>query len=99
MPFDFSGKRAIVTGGANGIGWEAACALAAGGAEVCLFDLEREHPAEAARKLEGRGFVVDVTSRESIEAGFAAAGAPDIVVANAGIGGECDLDATSSEMW
>src|SRR5258706_3403780 len=99
MPFDFSGKRAIVTGGANGIGWEAACSLAAGGAEVCIFDLDREQPDAAAKKLGGRGFVVDIPSRESIEAGFAQAGAPDIVIANAGIGGEAELDATSSELW
>ena len=44
MTFDFSGKLAVVTGGANGIGLAAARALAAGGATVWIFDLERERP-------------------------------------------------------
>ena len=44
-----------------------------------------------AAQIGGSGFVVDVTSRESIDAAFAAAGTPDIVIANAGIAAEADL--------
>src|ERR1041384_98625 len=74
------GKLAVVTGGANGIGWAAARLLAASGASVCIFD--REQPAE---DIGARWFAVDVTSRQSIDEAFAAAGTPDIVVANAGV--------------
>ena len=84
MPLDFNGKVAVVTGGANGIGLAAARALAAGGAQVWIFDLERERPEEAAQSLGGRGCPVDVTDPSSIDAAFEQAGAPDIVVANAG---------------
>lgn len=99
MSFDFSGKRAIVTGGANGIGLAAARALAAGKAAVWLFDLARENPAEIARSIGGRGIAVDVADPSSIEAAFEQVDNPDIVVANAGTGGESELDATSRELW
>ncbi|HWB98011.1 MAG TPA: SDR family NAD(P)-dependent oxidoreductase [Bryobacteraceae bacterium] len=99
MPLDFTGKLAVVTGGANGIGFATAKILAAGGAKVWLFDLERERPAEMAAQLGGKGCVVDVTDRASLEAAFSASGPPDIVVANAGIGIEAELNEISREIW
>jgi NAD(P)-dependent dehydrogenase (short-subunit alcohol dehydrogenase family) len=99
MPLDFTGKLAVVTGGANGIGLAAARALAAGGARDWIFDLERERPEESARPLGGHGCHVDVTDRASIEAAFERSGAPDIVVANAGIGTWAPADETSAEAW
>lgn len=89
----------MVTGGANGIGLAAARALAAGGARVWIFDLERERPEESARALGGHGCHVDVTDRASIDAAFERSGAPDIVVANAGIGTWAPADQTSAEAW
>lgn len=89
----------MVTGGANGIGLAAARALAAGGASVWILDLERERPAEAAASIGGRAAIVDVTDRASIDSAFERAGAPDIVVANAGMGIAATLDATSAEIW
>jgi len=83
LAFGLKDKLAVVTGGANGIGFAAARMLAAGGAQVCIFD--RENCTAAATEVGGRGFTVDVTSRESIDGAFAAAGTPDIVVANAGM--------------
>jgi len=99
MPLDFSGKVAVVTGGANGIGLAAARALASGGAQVWIFDLEREHPEETARTLGGHGCHVDVTDRSSIDAAFERSGAPDIVVANAGMGVWAPVDETSADDW
>jgi NAD(P)-dependent dehydrogenase (short-subunit alcohol dehydrogenase family) len=99
MPLDFSGKVAVVTGGANGIGLAAARALAAGGAQLWIFDLERERPEEVARSLGGQGCRVDVTDCATIDAAFARSGAPDIVVANAGMGVWAPLDETSAEAW
>src|SRR2546425_1847969 len=99
MPLEFSGKVAVVTGGANGIGLAAARVLAAGGAQLWIFDLERERPEEVARALGGHGCLVDVTDRATVDAAFARSGAPDIVVANAGMGVWAPLDETSGDAW
>src|SRR6266849_1340886 len=99
MPLEFKGKLAVVTGGANGIGLAAARVLAAGGASVWIFDLERERPEEVGRSLGGNGCRVDVTDRASIDAAFERSGAPDIVVANAGMGTWAPLDETTTENW
>jgi NAD(P)-dependent dehydrogenase (short-subunit alcohol dehydrogenase family) len=99
LDFGLSGKQAVVTGGANGIGFATAKLLAANGASVAIFDLEREDPENVAAQIGGSGFVVDVTSRESIDSAFAAAGTPDIVIANAGIAAEADLMEQSTEAW
>ena len=99
MPLDFSGKTAVVTGGANGIGFAAARALAAGGARVWIFDVEREQPEKVGAALGGNGCIVDVTDRASIDAAFEHSGAPDIVVANAGTGSWAPLEETRVEDW
>ncbi len=99
MPLDFNGKLAVVTGGANGLGLGAARALAAGGARVWIFDLERERPEEVARSLGGHGCHADITDRASIDAAFERSGTPDIVVANAGMAVWAPLDETPADAW
>jgi 3-oxoacyl-[acyl-carrier protein] reductase len=89
-----SGKLAIVTGGANGIGAATARLLAAKGASVAVFD--REAPRE---DFGARHFPVDVTIRESIDAAFAAAGTPDILMVNAGIGEEEEFLDHAAALW
>ena len=99
MTLDFSGKTAVVTGGANGIGLATARALAGGGAQVWIFDLEREQPAAAAARFGARGAVADVTSRDSLDAAFALSGVPDVVVANAGTVADAPVTEVSREIW
>ena len=99
MTLDFRNKTAIVTGGANGIGLAAARALAEGGAAVWIFDREQERPVEVAADFGARGAAADVSDRASLEAAFAQAPAPDIVVANAGMGEQRDLGSTSQDLW
>jgi NAD(P)-dependent dehydrogenase (short-subunit alcohol dehydrogenase family) len=99
MKIDFGGKKAVVTGGANGIGFAMAETLARAGAEVWIFDLEREKPSEAAARIGGRSCVADVTDRASLEAAFATTGAPDVVMANAGIGRPKEFTTLPVEEW
>lgn len=88
-----SGKVAVVTGAARGIGLDIAAALAESGARVVLADLDGEECATAAQRLQERGRVcLAVTANAAmvpdIEAMIAAAvqrfGPPDILVNNAG---------------
>jgi NAD(P)-dependent dehydrogenase (short-subunit alcohol dehydrogenase family) len=99
MDFALRGKLAVVTGGANGIGFATARLLAENGATVAIFDLAREDPEAAARRIDGRGFAADVTDRASLDRAFADAGPPDILIANAGVASEADLVDHSVEEW
>ena len=97
--FGLQNKHAVVTGGANGIGFAAASLFSAAGALVSIFDLEREKPAEAAARIGGRAFHADVSSRQSLDAAFSAAGPPDIVLANAGTAVESDFLDEDTADW
>lgn len=92
--FRLSGRLALVTGGANGIGWGIAQALSGAGADVVILDID-EAAAEgrAAHLQSGQrrayAFRVDLADETSIMACFSRVlrdiGAPWIVVNNAGL--------------
>ena len=87
-----SGKVAVVTGAARGIGAALALRLAQAGADVALLGLEPAVLAETAQRLPGRPgcWDVDVTDQsallEAAEGVVERYGRVDIVVANAGLG-------------
>lgn len=87
---DISGKAAIVTGGASGLGAATARALAAAGAKVAIFDMNEDLAKEVASEIGGAAFAVNVADDPSVEAAFASAkaihGAARILVNCAGIG-------------
>jgi NAD(P)-dependent dehydrogenase (short-subunit alcohol dehydrogenase family) len=90
--YELSGKVALVTGGARGIGWATARALVARGASVAIADLDAEAATAAAARIHDSravGMAADVTDRGAMQRAVAAAverfGALDVVVANAGI--------------
>lgn len=81
---------AIVTGGASGLGKATVAALRKEGVKVAIFDRDDERGRAAADELGAVYCKVDVTSEDSVEAGFAAArkahGQERILVNCAGIG-------------
>ncbi len=90
---DFAGRTAVVTGGAQGIGFAVAQRLVAGGARVALWDRDANALAAAAASLGAathaqRVDVVDATDVEAAARATAAAlGAIDVLVCSAGITG------------
>ncbi|MCY1145742.1 SDR family oxidoreductase [Actinoplanes sp. Pm04-4] len=88
---DLTGRRALVTGGAQGLGEGMARALAAAGASVVVADLQDDLGPKVAESLgAGHGFVhLDVTDDENwaaaVEQATGILGGLDIVVNNAGV--------------
>jgi NAD(P)-dependent dehydrogenase (short-subunit alcohol dehydrogenase family) len=68
-----SSVSAIVTGGASGLGEATARALAAHGVKVALFDLQKEKGEKLAGEIGATFCEVNVTSDDSVAAGFARA--------------------------
>jgi NAD(P)-dependent dehydrogenase (short-subunit alcohol dehydrogenase family) len=85
--FDFSGKRALITGAASGIGEAMARAFVAQGAQVVLADRDQDALQKVACDLasSSQSHTFDQADLASIEALAAAAGDVDILVNNAGI--------------
>jgi glucose 1-dehydrogenase len=92
-----SGKRALVTGAAQGIGKAIAAAFVAEGAQVLLIDLDAARLAETAAELGQEALVADISQKAEIEHIFAHVaeswGGLDVLVNNAGITHAAELDA------
>jgi 2-dehydro-3-deoxy-L-rhamnonate dehydrogenase (NAD+) len=92
---DLTGRRAVITGGARGIGYAIAQRMLKSGADVALWDRDGTALAAAAQSLATHGRVVTETVDLVDETAVAAAaastvgrlGAIDILVNNAGIAG------------
>jgi NAD(P)-dependent dehydrogenase (short-subunit alcohol dehydrogenase family) len=99
MHLDFTGKTAVVTGGANGIGLAIARQLRDSGADVWILDLEREEPERVADTLGAHGIAADVTDRSSLERAFDTVPVLDVLAANAGTGINEEIFDTRTETW
>lgn len=101
----FSDKRAVVTGGASGIGRATALRLADEGAMVVIGDIDAEGGAALADRSDGRIVFrrCDVTSEADIVALLQVAddaGGLDILFNNAGAGGSREpIDTISADAW
>jgi NAD(P)-dependent dehydrogenase (short-subunit alcohol dehydrogenase family) len=92
---DLHGRRAVITGGAEGFGRAIAERFLASGAAVSLWDMNADLLATTARELTPLGrvhsYIVDVTNAADVERAAAATIATlsgiDILIGNAGISG------------
>jgi NAD(P)-dependent dehydrogenase (short-subunit alcohol dehydrogenase family) len=87
--FRLDGKRALITGGATGLGLAAGSVLARAGAHVTLVDINKVAVEHASAAIRERGdaaepLALDVTDIEAVRATIAAAEPFDIVFNNAG---------------
>ena len=91
--FDLSGKRALITGSSQGLGYGIATALAEAGAEIILNGRDAAKLSTAAAELRKAGHKIheaafDVTSREAVTTAIEkieAQGPIDILFNNAGM--------------
>ena len=94
------GRKALVTGGASGIGAAVARRLAAEGAGVTIGDVDLGGAGEVAGEISGLAIELDVTDLASAQAAVESAGAPiDILVNNAGTDEFGFFTQTTPEQW
>lgn len=82
---DFTGRRVLVTGAANGFGAAISRLFRAHGARLVMADIEADTLAPLAAELDAEAVAYDQADPASIEALAARAGAIDVLVNNAGI--------------
>lgn len=92
---DLNGQKAVVTGGANGIGYAVAERLCRSGASVAIWDMHADHGEKAAAELGKSGTAVflpvDITKPDAVVETLAKTeqqiGTVDIAVNSAGVAG------------
>jgi NAD(P)-dependent dehydrogenase (short-subunit alcohol dehydrogenase family) len=106
--FDLTGKAALVTGATRGLGEVSAMALGKAGADVAVCgrnqaDLERVSKAIQSLGRKAGGFVLDVTSKASVQSGVEQIlkefGKVDILVNNAGVNHRVPVLEYPEEKW
>jgi 2-hydroxycyclohexanecarboxyl-CoA dehydrogenase len=93
------GRKALVTGGASGIGAAVAARLAAEGAEVWVGDVDVPGAERVAGEVAGHALDLDVTEMASVRDAVEATGTLDILVNNAGTDQFGFFTYTTPEQW
>jgi NAD(P)-dependent dehydrogenase (short-subunit alcohol dehydrogenase family) len=101
---ELSGKAALVTGGASGIGRATTERFAAEGVRVCVVDMDEDGGREVAASVDGTFVRADVGDVQQTEAAFAhcveTLGALDIAYLNAGIAiGHADITEIDDDLY
>ncbi|WFS04532.1 SDR family oxidoreductase [Rhizobium tumorigenes] len=106
--FDLTGRRALITGSSQGIGYALAEGLASYGAEVVINGRTSSAVAAAVETLRAKGFVAhasvfDVTKKDATDQGVAeieaGIGAIDILINNAGMQFRSPLEEFPADKW
>ena len=99
------GRTVLITGGASGIGWATAKAMAREGARVAIADLNPDKIAQRVAELGGAayGVVADVGDLGEIDRMIRAVvsqfGHLDVIVNNAGVTRRCAFMEIDEELW
>lgn len=105
---NLTGKTAVVTGGAKGIGYGISYRLAEAGAKVLVADIDEEAARKASEELTAQGwaaeaFTVDVSDEEQVQAMIKKSvdqfGSLDVLVNNAGIFPNAPVAQLTSEVF
>src|ERR1700676_300319 len=108
MPFDLTGRTALITGAGRGIGRAVALKLASAGASVMLNDLDRDVVFETGMLIDKAGGAAkampgDITApdfpEKLVNATLKGFGAIDIIVNNAGYTWDNVIQKTSDEQF
>ncbi|GAA4326803.1 SDR family oxidoreductase [Streptomyces venetus] len=95
---DFEGLKALVTGGASGIGRATADLLAERGAQVAVLDLDPS-PVDKPLLAHRADVTDDASVRQAVAAAVADLGGLDILVNNAGIGAQGTVEDNPDDDW
>ena len=101
QPFRLDGRRALVTGGASGIGEQTVRTLAQAGAQVLIADLNKGAADTLAAEVGGgaSGVALDVSDPASVSAAFSKIGELDYLINNAGVGSVGTIEECAHEEW
>ncbi|MDJ0457420.1 SDR family oxidoreductase [Arthrobacter sp. NQ7] len=94
----FAGLKAVITGGASGIGAAAAKLLQERGASVAVLDLNPDQ-APAGIKAIHCDVSDDASVRQAIEEAAQQLGGIDVVANNAGVGAQGTIEANDDDEW
>ena len=87
IPFRLDGKKALVTGGASGIGEAVSRVFTQAGASVVIADIDESRANALTKELPGSSMILcDITNEDSVKKAIGGLGNLDILVNNAGIG-------------
>lgn len=95
--FSLSGKTALVTGAASGIGAAIAATFAQAGARVWVLDRSAEEGRASAEKVGGQALQVDVSSEEACQKAAQEVGSVDVLANIAGVGHVGTLGDTTAD--
>ncbi|WP_137390578.1 SDR family NAD(P)-dependent oxidoreductase [Rhodoligotrophos defluvii] len=104
---ELSGKKAVVTGGAKGLGFAICTLFASRGATVAIIDVDANGLESAVERLGGpakaKGVVADIRRRENAHKAFAQAadalGHVDVLINNAGVYPRRPILEIDDEAW